>query len=302
VGEGIEERLKNLISRFARSKDPEIYPIETYTADTYPYRIFYRVVGAEDAPKLLLLHGLALSSAYLKPLMRQLAGAGYRVYAPDFPGTGKSDRVPGTTPVAELSNYLINWIDYVGLNRERFHLVAHSAGGQEALKIANQYPHWVESLSLISITGGKGVRSWIPLVLSIGLDALFELNLLVFIAIYRYLHTGVIETLQTTYQHCKEEVRLDAAKLEGDFPTLILWAGRDVVTPLKFGRELSNLISNSQLVILPKATHGLTYSQYRATANALHHFISNVISAPDNILVFEKSLETADSELVEQAS
>jgi pimeloyl-ACP methyl ester carboxylesterase len=291
--------LKNWKGVFARKEKIVTYPIETYTAGTYPYRVFYRVTGAVHAPKILLLHGLALSSAYLQPMMRQLASAGYRVYAPDFPGTGRSDKAPGTLSVTELSQILAEWIDFVGLNQERFHLVAHSAGGQVAINIANEHPEWLESLGLISITGGKGVRSWIPLVLSIGLDAFLERNLLVFIAIYRYLHTGVIETLQTTYQYCKEEVRANAAQIEGDFPTLVLWAGRDVVTPLKFGRELTELIKNSKLVILPKATHGLTYSQYRDTAHALHNFIAEVSLQPANILVFEKPL---DAELVEQAS
>lgn len=269
--------LKTIFTR-PKSIDPgRSVIIEKCMAATQPYRIHYRVAGPEGGPVILLLHGLALSSFYLKPLIRTLAAEGYRVYAPDLPGTGHSQRIGIKNPltVAEVAEILANWVEVVGLveSGRQFHLVAHSAGAQPAIEMALQNSSWIETLTLISATGGSSVRGWIPLVLSIGLDAFWEHNLLVPIAIIHYFSSGVIETLQSAYYHCKEQVLPKAAALS-QFPTLVIWAGRDVVTPLRFGRELAASIEDSRLVVLPRATHGLAYSQYRDVARTLHEFLS----------------------------
>ena len=52
--------------------------------------VFYREVGCEDAPKLVLLHGLPASSHQYRNLLPAL-GAQFHVVAPDYPGFGNSD-------------------------------------------------------------------------------------------------------------------------------------------------------------------------------------------------------------------
>lgn len=55
--------------------------------------IFYKVLGKADAPPLLMLHapGIGASSHEMRALMEPLAQH-FRVYAPDLPGFGLSDR------------------------------------------------------------------------------------------------------------------------------------------------------------------------------------------------------------------
>src|SRR5437879_4649240 len=55
--------------------------------------IFYKVLGAEDAPPLLLLHtpGIGASMHEMQQIMQPLAET-YRVYALDLLGFGLSDR------------------------------------------------------------------------------------------------------------------------------------------------------------------------------------------------------------------
>ncbi|HET8844298.1 MAG TPA: alpha/beta fold hydrolase [Ktedonobacteraceae bacterium] len=57
--------------------------------------VFYKVLGNADAPPLVLLHapGIGASAQTMQRLMTPLAES-YRVYAPDLPGFGLSDR-PG---------------------------------------------------------------------------------------------------------------------------------------------------------------------------------------------------------------
>jgi len=52
--------------------------------------IFYREAGPEDAPTLLLLHGLPSSSRMFESLFARLSDR-YHMVAPDYPGFGHSD-------------------------------------------------------------------------------------------------------------------------------------------------------------------------------------------------------------------
>ena len=52
--------------------------------------IFYREAGPQDAPVILLLHGLPSSSRMFQPLLTRLADS-YHLVAPDYPGFGHSD-------------------------------------------------------------------------------------------------------------------------------------------------------------------------------------------------------------------
>ena len=52
--------------------------------------IFYRETGPQDAPTILLLHGLPSSSRMFEPLLSRLSDQ-FHLVAPDYPGFGHSD-------------------------------------------------------------------------------------------------------------------------------------------------------------------------------------------------------------------
>jgi len=58
----------------------------------------------------------------------------YTVYAPDLPGYGDSQPLNGRYYIPELTDFLDDFSDNLGL--ERFHLVGHSLGGGVALNYA----------------------------------------------------------------------------------------------------------------------------------------------------------------------
>jgi pimeloyl-ACP methyl ester carboxylesterase len=76
--------------------------------------VTYRVLGPDDAPPLLLIHGLMTSGYSWRYVVRDFAFH-YRVYVPDLPGSGGSGK-----PVAEYSgtNYatwLSEFVDALGI-------------------------------------------------------------------------------------------------------------------------------------------------------------------------------------------
>lgn len=107
--------------------------------------------GPSDGPPLLLLHGWAISAYLWRHNFAALAGAGYRVHAPDLPGHGLSD-----APLAKGSYTLEALTDDLGalldaLELERAAVVAQSMGGRIALELARR--HRVTRLALFGPVG-----------------------------------------------------------------------------------------------------------------------------------------------------
>jgi pimeloyl-ACP methyl ester carboxylesterase len=111
------------------------------------------VAGEEGARPLLLCHGLAdsrLSAHQFAPAAREL---GWRVVAPDRPGTGRSD--------PRRLRRLADWVDDAArvldaLGVASAAVVGVSAGGPFAAACAAEIPGRVGSLTLISPLGSPG--------------------------------------------------------------------------------------------------------------------------------------------------
>jgi pimeloyl-ACP methyl ester carboxylesterase len=71
-------------------------PVQVHhrTLDVEGVGVFYREAGAPDAPTVLLLHGFGASSYMFRALIPVLAQR-YHVVAPDLPGFGQTDVLPG---------------------------------------------------------------------------------------------------------------------------------------------------------------------------------------------------------------
>jgi 2-hydroxy-6-oxonona-2,4-dienedioate hydrolase len=102
--------------------------------------------SAPATPTVVLVHGVAVSSRYLVPLAEHLAPRA-RVYLPDLPGYGRSDRPPGRDlTVPELADALASWMDRVGLDSP--HLIGNSFGCQVIVDLAARHPDRVGRLVL----------------------------------------------------------------------------------------------------------------------------------------------------------
>ena len=76
---------------YAQGKERRVeYPTFYRTTPIDGLSIFYREAGPQDAPTLLLLHGLPSSSRMFEPLFARLSDR-YHLVAPDYPGFGHSD-------------------------------------------------------------------------------------------------------------------------------------------------------------------------------------------------------------------
>ena len=62
-----------------------------------------------DAPVIVLVHGSGLSGRYMIPTALELT-ADFRVFVPDLPGFGDSDKPQKVLDVPELADWLADWM------------------------------------------------------------------------------------------------------------------------------------------------------------------------------------------------
>ncbi len=113
--------------RHSNAEFDDAFRVRFHTQKVADFEVFYREVGAKDAPVLLLLHGFPSASHMFRTLMPLLASQ-YRLIAPDLPGFGNTLAPPrgqfdytfdnlykvveGFTEALELTRYALYIFDY----------------------------------------------------------------------------------------------------------------------------------------------------------------------------------------------
>jgi pimeloyl-ACP methyl ester carboxylesterase len=116
--------------------------------------IAYRVIGTGDRD-LVFSHGWMVSGAVFDDLIDELDTDKFRIFVPDFRGSGHSSKEADSFGLADYVRDLLAVVDHAGL--ESFGLVGHSMGGQIAQLFAADYPERVERLALVATVPGSGI-------------------------------------------------------------------------------------------------------------------------------------------------
>jgi pimeloyl-ACP methyl ester carboxylesterase len=113
-------------------------------------RLELHVAEVGEGPAVLCLHGFPAYWADFREQMLALAGAGFRVIAPDLPGYAQSDKLPGTLDYRSglLASDLAGLIRALGLSNA--HVVGHDWGGTLAYCLASQHPDRVNRLVVLN--------------------------------------------------------------------------------------------------------------------------------------------------------
>ncbi len=110
-------------------------------------RTFYLDAGPEDAPPVVLFHGLGATCSSFLPLMWDLA-RDHRVYAVDLPGFGESDKPVRPLHAAYFARWSAAFLDSIGVARAD--LVGNSMGGRVVLEIGLRSPERARRLVLLT--------------------------------------------------------------------------------------------------------------------------------------------------------
>jgi pimeloyl-ACP methyl ester carboxylesterase len=140
------------MSNECRSEESQLQSATHVDVDGRRSRVF--IDGDPQEPPILLLHGIGRSLEDWAPQFSHYRRAGYRVIAPDLPGSGFSDRLPGPTTVRALANSVLETLDVIG-EVNRVHVMGNSLGGAVALQLLTLKPDRVATLVLAN-SGGFG--------------------------------------------------------------------------------------------------------------------------------------------------
>lgn len=244
--------------------------------------INYRIQG-EGRP-LLILHGWGSSSNSWIKIQKILAGQGFKVIVPDFPGFGKSGtpRIPWN--IDDYIEWLKNFIGETKIKTPLF-LLGHSFGGRIAIKFTVKYPQKIKYQILLASAGIKSVptvKQKIFFRLAQFGNHLFSKKPLrrfksstqqIFYQIIRQMdYLKVNQVMRETIKKVLIEDLLDfLPKIKRK--TLIVWGKQDKVIPIKYAHTMKEKIPDSQLIVLPDSGHSLQLDNPEKLVKVITRFL-----------------------------
>ncbi|MEI8067965.1 MAG: alpha/beta hydrolase [Candidatus Shapirobacteria bacterium] len=226
-------------------------------------KIDYLEVG--KGPTLVFLHGWGPDKEKYIDLINLLSKK-FRVIALDFPGFGKSSLPPKAWTNKDYAQFLDAFL--TSLNISKYILIGHSFGGRIILKYSSNNPQKIKKIILINSSGieRKSLIVKAHTIISNFLPKSIKKILLPFFGSADYVNSqGVMR--ETFKKVINENFEAEIAKIK--IPTLLIWGQEDHTTPLWQGKLIHKLISDSTLIVVPGANHGLPYRQAQTTAEII---------------------------------
>ncbi|MHB1959322.1 MAG: alpha/beta fold hydrolase [Acidobacteriaceae bacterium] len=227
------------------------------------YRVHY-FVGGKGKP-LVLIHGLGARSEDWTPEMPVYARNGFRVYAIDLLGCGRTDRPDIAYTIEEQVDLIQGFLNAVHV--EKADVMGWSMGGWVALEFALQHPQRVDRLVTMDSAGLKFKTDLSPEILEPNTVPQLERLEAVLMAHRYYIPEFVQRDLLRTMERNRPAVRRTLQSLlreEGDFagrlgqlqmPVLLVWGQQDELIPPVVGKQLHDAIRQSVLELYSDCGH-----------------------------------------------
>ena len=251
-----------------------------------PYKadLYYQAYQADDRQRkpVVLIHGAGGDHLSWPAQLRRLPG--YRVYALDLPGHGKSTG-HGLQRVDAFGEAILEWANEMEFTG--FSVCGHSMGGAVALWLSIHHPDLVQGLILI------GTGATLPV----------NLSLIEELANPKGIYTAVDNICRWSFSPKTDPRLVESVKkqmlksrptvLNADFracdafdlsgkldrvkaPTLILVGEEDKMTPLRFSEELAEAIQGAELELVPGSGHMVALEKPKEVLVLMLDFLEKV--------------------------
>jgi pimeloyl-ACP methyl ester carboxylesterase len=237
---------------------------KTTTVDGF--RVHYYVAGPETGKPVVLVHGLGGRCEDWRNLAPYVAQAGYRVYLPDLPGYGRSQKPADFSySVVDESEVVVHFMDAMGL--KQVDLGGWSMGGWIAQEVASRHPDRIDRLMLFDSAGIYEKPVWdTALFTPTSNEELEQLDALLmphpptvpsFIAadILRVSRQDAWVIHRALDSMLTGKDATDALLPQLKMPVLLVWGSEDRITPLNQGEKMHKLMPQSQLDVIAGCGH-----------------------------------------------
>jgi pimeloyl-ACP methyl ester carboxylesterase len=240
--------------------------VEDHSIDVDGHRLHYLAQGPASGPGVVLVHGLGGRAEDWRLLAPYLARAGFRVYQPDLPGFGRSERPSDFSySVRDQARVVVDFIWALGL--KQVDLGGWSMGGWIVQIVASEHPEVVSRLMIFDSAGLEVKPDWdtnlfMPKT-ALQLDALEALLMPQPPSIPSFV---AIDILRGSREHAWVIKRALDTMLTGSdvtdrllpelkMPVLILWGAEDRITPPTLGHKMHQLVPQSELDVFKGCGH-----------------------------------------------
>jgi pimeloyl-ACP methyl ester carboxylesterase len=230
------------------------------------HRVHYYEEGSSIGPAVVLVHGLGGRAEDWRNLMPYLAQAGYRVYAPDLPGYGRSDQPTDFSySIPEEAAAVVRFMDAIGL--KQVELGGWSMGGWIVQRIAGDHPDRVKKLILFDSAGIYEAPQWnTALFTPTSVVELNQLDALLMPHPPQVPSFIARDILRTSQQNAWVIHRALNTMLSGKdatdrllpelkMPVLIVWGREDHITPVTQAEKIHQLVPQSRLDVVAGCGH-----------------------------------------------
>jgi pimeloyl-ACP methyl ester carboxylesterase len=249
--------------------------VESSSVQVSGHRVHYLAEGPTGGPVVVLVHGLGGRAEDWLNLAHYLVKAGYRVYLPDLPGYGRSERpAEFSYSVRDEAEAEVGFLDALGL--KQVDLGGWSMGGGIVQHVAFRHPERVRRLMLFGSIGINqaptfDVRLFTPTTPA----ELDQLEALLYPNPHRIPGFVARDILRISKEHAWVIHRALDTMLTGQdatdsmlpqlkMPVLIVWGDVDRILPLEQGETMHRLVPQSELVVVGPGCGHLAPSQCSA--------------------------------------
>ena len=249
-------------------------------------------VHKKGLPFVVFLHGAGNSHLTWISQTRALAYDGYNVIAPDMPGhnLSKGDPIESIEAQADWYIELLN-----ALNCKGAVLVGHSQGGIIAMEIAKKAPELVSGIGFVATAAAISVNdmlinmaetkqqraissmtSW-----GLGPEAHMHENTWPGASNVTYglevMELNRQEALPRDLKACAAYDKGLATAANLNIPTICIFAEKDKMTPVKFGKALADALPQNEMHIIANSGHTLPSEKPREVNALLRSFLKRVL-------------------------
>lgn len=240
--------------------------VESRSVQVAGHRVHYLAEGPADGPVVVLVHGLGGSAEEWHNLTAYFVKAGFRVYRPDLPGFGRSEKPADFSySVSDQAEIVARFLDALGL--KQVDLGGTSMGGWIAQIVAGRYPERVRRLMLFDAVGLYQRPTWDTRLFTPRtpaeidqLDALLMPNppkVPRFMArdILRFSNDRAWVIHRAVDAMMTGNDTTDKLLPDLKMPMLIVWGAEDHIAPLSEGEKMHSLVPQSELEVFAGCGH-----------------------------------------------